>query len=50
MILCTSKGCYKFRFEDEFKKLGCAMNRQGKTFDAVEERLQSSNRPSGRTL
>ena len=30
-------------FEDEFKILGCAMNRQGKTCDAVEERMQSAS-------
>ena len=40
MILGTSKGCYKFAFEDEFRILGCVMNRQGKTCDAVEERMQ----------
>ena len=27
-----------------FKILGCAMNRQGKTYDAVEERMQSANK------
>ena len=30
--------------EDKFKILGCAMNRQGKTFDAVEERMQSADK------
>ena len=44
MILGTSKGCYKFLFEDEFRILGCVMNRQGKTCDAVEERMQSANK------
>ena len=29
MILGTSSGCYKFPFEDKFKMLGCAVNRQG---------------------
>ena len=43
MIWGTSKGCYKFRFEEEFKILGCMMNRQGKTCGAVEERMQSAN-------
>ena len=43
MILGTSTGCYKFPFEDEFRILGCVMNRQGKTCDAVEERMQSAN-------
>ena len=36
MILGTSKGCYKFSFAEEFK--------QGKTCDAVEERMQSANK------
>ena len=44
MILGTSKGCYKFPIEDTFKMLGCAMNRQGKTCDAVEERMRSINK------
>ena len=43
MILGTSKGCYKFPFEDELKILGCMMNRQGKTCDAVGERIRSAN-------
>ena len=44
MILGTSEGCYKLTFEDEFKILGCVMNRQGKTCEAVEERMQSANK------
>ena len=44
MILGTSKGCYKFPFEDEFKVLGRALNRQGNSCDAVEERMQSANK------
>ena len=44
MIFVTSKGCYKFPFEDEFKVLVCGKNRQGKTCDAVEERMQSANK------
>ena len=43
ILLGTSKGCYKFLFEDEFKVQGCVMNRHGKTCDAVEERMQSAN-------
>ena len=42
--LGTSSGCYTFPFEDKFKKSGCAMNRQGKTHDAIEERMQSANK------
>ena len=44
MILGTTSGCYKFPFEDEFKILGCAMKRQGKSHDAIEERMQSANK------
>ena len=45
MILGTIKKNYnKFLFEDEFRILGCAMNRQGKTCNAVEERMQSANK------
>ena len=44
MILGTSKGCYKFPFEEDFRILGRVMNRQGETCDAVEERMQSANK------
>ena len=44
IILGTSKGCYDFLFEDEFRTLGCAMNRQGRTCDAAGERMQSANK------
>ena len=44
MILGTSMGCYKFSFEDTFKILERTMNRQGKTCDAEEERMQSGNK------
>ena len=44
MNLGTTSGCYTFPFEHTFKILGCALNRQGKTYDAVEERMQSANR------
>ena len=40
----ASKGCYKFPFDDTFKMLGCARNRQRKTCDAVEERMRSANK------
>ena len=35
----TKFGRYKFPFEAEFKILGCAMNRRGRTQDALEERI-----------
>ena len=37
-------GCYKFPSEDEFRILGSVMNRQGKTCDTVEVRMQSVNK------
>ena len=37
----TKSGRNRFPFEEKFKILGCAMNRQGKTNDALEERMQS---------
>ena len=40
----TTAGCHKFPFEEKFKVLGCAMNRQGKWHDAIEERMQSANK------
>ena len=35
---------HKFPFEENSKILGCMMNRQGKTLDAIEERMQSANK------
>ena len=42
-VRCTV-GCHKFTSEKKFKVLGCAMNRQGKTIEAIEERMQSANK------
>ena len=42
----TKSGRQKFPFEVEFKILGCAMNKQGKTQDAIEERMQSASKAS----
>ena len=44
MTLVTSTGCYQFPFEDTFKILGCALLPEGKTHDAMEERMQSANK------
>ena len=33
-----------FLFEEKFKILGCTMNRQGKTHECLEERMQSANK------
>ena len=40
----------KFPYEEKFKILGCAMNRQGKTLDAIEERMQSANKANWRDI
>ena len=50
MILGTSKSCCKFSFNDQFRTVGCVMNRQGKTCDAVEERMQSANEVFGKDI
>ena len=42
--LGTTSGCYTFPFQENFKILGCAVDRHGKTYDAVEERMQSANK------
>ena len=44
MNLGTTSGFHTFSFEDTFKMLSCALCRQGKTNDAVEERMQSANK------
>ena len=44
MNLGTTSGRYTFPFEENFKILGCAVDRHGKTYDAVEERMQSANK------
>ena len=41
---------YKFTFEDKFKILRCAMNRQVKTLDAIEERMQSASKAYWRDI
>ena len=35
--------CHRFTFEEKFKILGCALNRQGKAHEGIEERMQSVN-------
>ena len=40
----TTTGCHKLPFEEKFRILGYAMNRQGKSDDAIEERMQSANK------
>ena len=44
MILRTTAGCHKLSFKEMFKTLGYAMNRQGKSHDAIEERMQTANK------
>ena len=43
MILSTTSRCHKFPFEEKFKIQGYALNRQGKSQDSIEERMQSAN-------
>ena len=40
----TTTGCHKFPFEEKFRILGYAMNQQGKSNDAIGERMQSANK------
>ena len=42
--LGTTSGCYTFPFQENVKIWGCAVDRHGKTYDAVEERMQSANK------
>ena len=44
MTIYTTTGCHKFTFEEKFKILVYAMNRQGKSHDAIEERMQSATK------
>ena len=43
MLVATNGLMYKFPFEEKFKIVRCAMNKQGKSLDAIEERMQSAN-------
>ena len=44
MNVITKGGLCRFPLEETFKILGCVMNTQGKTLDAIEERMQSANK------
>ena len=50
MIFGTTAGCHKFLFEEKFKILGNAMNRQGKRTMLEENECSRQTRPSGRTF
>ena len=39
----TKTGRHRFPFEIKIKILGCSTNRQGKTHEGLEERMQSAN-------
>ena len=43
VLIATNGLMYNFSFDEKLKFLGCAMNRQEKTLDAIEERMQSAN-------
>ena len=44
VLVATNGLMHKLPFEERFKILGCALNRQEKTLDAMEERMQSANK------
>ena len=48
--VATTGLMYKFPCEEKFQILGCAMNRQGTTLDAIEERMQSANKANWRDI
>ena len=50
VLVATTGLMYKFTCEEKIEILGCAMNRQGKTLDAIEERMQSANKASWRDI
>ena len=47
VLIATNGLMYRFPLYETFKILGCAMNRQGRSLDAVEERMQSANKVFG---
>ena len=49
-VVATTGLMYKFPSEEKIEILGCAMNRQGKTLDAIEERMQSANKANWRDI
>ena len=50
VLVATTGLMYKFPYEEKFKILGCGMNRQGTTLDAIEERMQSANKANWRDI
>ena len=50
VLVATTGLMYKFPCEEKFKILGCPMNRQGTTLDAIEERMQSANKANWRDI
>ena len=44
MSIDTKTGRHRFLFEEHFKILGCTMNRQRKTHECQEERMQCANK------
>ena len=49
-LIATTQLMYKFPCEEKIEILGCGMNRQGKTLDAIEERMQSANKAKWRDI
>ena len=50
VLVATTGLMYKFPYEEKIEILGCAMNRQGTTLDAIEERMQSANKANWRDI
>ena len=44
VLIATNRLMYRVPLYETLKILGCAMNRQGRSLDAIEERLQSANK------
>ena len=50
VLVATTGLMYKFPYEEKIEILRCAMNRQGTTLDAIEERMQSANKANWRDI
>ena len=44
LVIINEAVRHSFLFEEKFKILACAMNRKGKTHEAIKERTQSANK------
>ena len=44
VLIATNGLMYRFLLLETFKILGCAMSREGKSLDVIDERMQSANK------